>query len=296
MSKARGYCFTINNWQESDLEQCQALASRAQYIIVGKEVGDEGTPHLQGYIYFRVQTQFNTVKKALPRAHIEAAQGSPQQNYEYCSKQEVIYESGDRPMQGKRTELDAAVEDVKKEIKAGSSRPMKRIAEDHPNTFVKFHKGLIALANELVEPRREIPEVVVYFGPTGAGKSKAAREFLGEVEPPSWEPGMGQWFDGYLGSKTFLFEEFRGQLPFGMMLNLLDRYTAKVQYKGGMARFVATKIAITSPLHPREWYKNMHDQDKIDQLMRRITRIVDMRPMEEQAEEVRGGVEALGFI
>jgi len=61
-------------------------------------------------------------------------------------------------------------------------------------------------------------------------------------------------------------------MPFGMMLALLDRYQCKVQYKGGMAQFRATKIILTSPKHPQDWYQD-DGHDKVDQLIRRITRI-----------------------
>eukprot|EP00959_Pyramimonas_sp_CCMP1952_P383736 8041931-Pyramimonas_sp.AAC.2 len=34
-------------------------------------------------------------------------------------------------------------------------------------------------------------------------------------------------------------EEFRGQLPFSMLMRLLDRYDCRVEFKGGSAQFIA---------------------------------------------------------
>lgn len=73
-------------------------------------------------------------------------------------------------------------------------------------------------------------------------------------------------------------EEFRGQLPLGFMLSLTDRYDCKVQYKGGMVDFAATRIAITSPVHPSQWYRQetLAEGDKLEQLLRRVTKFIDV--------------------
>lgn len=44
--KCRNYCFTLNNYKEEDIEKL--LKSDVKYITFQKEVGDSGTPHLQG--------------------------------------------------------------------------------------------------------------------------------------------------------------------------------------------------------------------------------------------------------
>lgn len=86
-SRARGWCFTVNNYDDTVhstiIEYCK---HHTEKWIVGKEVGSNGTPHLQGYIYFKNAVAFNTVKSVMPTAHIEKAKGKPQQNFDYCSK------------------------------------------------------------------------------------------------------------------------------------------------------------------------------------------------------------------
>ena len=92
-------------------------------------------------------------------------------------------------------------------------------------------------------------------------------------DPWIWTPQRGQWFDGYEGQEDIIFEEYRGQLPYGMLLTLLDRYECPVQYKGGSIEFAPKRIVITSPMPPREWYDLCGPHDKIDQLLRRITSV-----------------------
>jgi len=47
---SRAWCYTINNFTEEDRDGLRALT--CAYNIFGYERGDEGTPHLQGYVQF----------------------------------------------------------------------------------------------------------------------------------------------------------------------------------------------------------------------------------------------------
>ena len=55
------------------------------------------------------------------------------------------------------------------------------------------------------------------------------------------------------------------------LLRLLDRYPYTVPLKCGHAQFLAKRIYITSPFHPKDWYPNCGEQMK--QLFRRISKI-----------------------
>lgn len=57
--------------------------------------------------------------------------------------------------------------------------------------------------------------------------------------------------------------------------------------KGGSAQFVATQIAITSPVPPRMWYRTLEDGDRFEQLERRLSEVFDCGSLheEEQARE-----------
>lgn len=99
--RSRGWCFTINNDTIDDL--IRLLDATFEYLVFGFEVGEKGTPHMQGYIYFKNAVRQSTVKDIMPRGHLLVARGGPDQNYDYCTKDGDYYEFGDKPLQGRAT-------------------------------------------------------------------------------------------------------------------------------------------------------------------------------------------------
>lgn len=84
------WCFTLNNYTEEDCSSIVlTINTYCRYGIVGKEIGESGTPHLQGYIEFNKKSRpigiFNN--KSI---HFEKALGTREQNVDYCSKDEDI--------------------------------------------------------------------------------------------------------------------------------------------------------------------------------------------------------------
>lgn len=85
-SRGRSWCFTVNNYTEAQKVSVVSLVSKSKLWVYGFEIGESGTPHIQGYVQFKNQTRFSTLKRALPTAHWEKAKGSAQDNLKYCSK------------------------------------------------------------------------------------------------------------------------------------------------------------------------------------------------------------------
>jgi len=84
-SLAKYFCFTLNNWTETELKNILDLLDPKDTYIIGKEIGEQGTPHLQGFIKFFKKTRpiekFNN-----KRIHWELCKGSEIDNVIYCSK------------------------------------------------------------------------------------------------------------------------------------------------------------------------------------------------------------------
>ena len=113
VNPAKAWCFTLNNYTEEEygalVQQFQTLADEYFYIV-GKEVGEQGTPHLQGYIekragrfrplpLFEVKRANSNQEGALTNCmHFEKAKGNRKQNWKYCSKEGNFVTNIPRPV------------------------------------------------------------------------------------------------------------------------------------------------------------------------------------------------------
>mgnify|MGYP000355268781 CR=1 FL=1 len=71
----RGWCFTINNY--SDEEERRVHELRCEYLVVGRERGEQETPHLQGFVYFKNARTLRGVRRLVcARGHYELANGA----------------------------------------------------------------------------------------------------------------------------------------------------------------------------------------------------------------------------
>jgi len=86
ISPAKRWCFTLNNYTSNDIDAFKFHSSKYKKCIIGEEVGESGTPHLQGYIYFNTKLRPLSLFKDLG-AHFEKARGSCLDNFKYCSKE-----------------------------------------------------------------------------------------------------------------------------------------------------------------------------------------------------------------
>lgn len=100
--RSRGWSFTLNNYSDEDYELLKAhLHSTSLKYVIGKEVGEKGTPHLQGYCYYKNPQTLTHMKKINSRIHWERSLGSPEQNLTYCSKDGNFTEHGMIPLKEK---------------------------------------------------------------------------------------------------------------------------------------------------------------------------------------------------
>ena len=86
------YDFVINNWSQLEFNDlCQTLDKIAKKAIIGSEVGEKGTPHLQGYISLLKKERIATlrVRPGLQRASFRKCRNE-EALIEYCQKDGVV--------------------------------------------------------------------------------------------------------------------------------------------------------------------------------------------------------------
>lgn len=249
MSKMRNICFTINNPETLlDVETWP----NCSYCIYQMEMGENGTPHFQGYAEFTGARTLAWYKNlpGLETAHIETRRGTGSQAANYCSKDDSRldgpYEWGEMKEQGKRSDLDMIRKKIQEKV------PMKRIAEDHFASWARYNKSFDKYRLMIQEPRRWAMEIVILLGPTRTGKTRKAYEMAGDdiyPKPP------GPWWDNYSGEHTVIWDEFYGHsYKFTELLQVVDRYPLLVPYKGGFHQFTSKRIIFTTNQAPKDWY------------------------------------------
>lgn len=83
---SKHWCFTLNNWEIQELETLETVCKEKEIkYCIGKEVGENGTPHLQGFISSKTKIRpMETFKNK--RIHWEKCKGNEEQNIKYCTK------------------------------------------------------------------------------------------------------------------------------------------------------------------------------------------------------------------
>lgn len=262
--RSKRWCFTLNNYTQEDEERIQGLVAGESlaYVVYGREVGESGTPHLQGYLEVSSRIGIRKVKEMIGRrSHLEIARGSLETNQTYCKKQEDYFEEGS-PIGGQGVRSDLL--SVKADIDAGMEE--SAIADKHFGQWVRYSKSFRTYrALKACTPRNWKTVVSIFWGKTGTGKTRQVFENNEDV----YVPGDYKWFDGYRGQEVVLLDDFRGEYDLQYLLKLLDRYPMQVPIKGGFVTWCPKQVFITSNVNPIDWYKDA-DARSIAALFRRI--------------------------
>lgn len=96
--RCRGWCFTWNNYDENSVAQLtQKVFPNCKCYAVQEEIGANGTPHLQGYLYFNNARTFECVRTTylLGLSHVEPAKNKTKA-LAYCQKEDSRLPDGRR--------------------------------------------------------------------------------------------------------------------------------------------------------------------------------------------------------
>lgn len=272
----KDWCFTLNNPTEEEIATYETVLSgnAVRYGIFQREVGELGTPHLQGYVELKRPRALSTMRQLFPRIHAEPRRGTRDQARDYCLKSNTAVPDSRREFgdwasggQGARTDIRAVVN----AIQAGAT-PAEVIVQ-FPAFVARHPRFADQFFNAIAAPRQWLTKVFVFYGPPGCGKSRLAYRLWPTLysKPPGSAGGV--WFNGYASHRMVLIDDFRGtDIPFEFLLQLLDRFSLLVPTKGGFAQFAPYIICITSNLPPSDWY-HRSDPEQLAPLLRRLNHV-----------------------
>lgn len=263
--KARYRAWVFTKWDNFDFENV-----KCNYIVVGHEIAPStGKEHWQGYIEFKDAKTLSAVRKLFnnEKMYLWNRRGTPEQASNYCKKGKDFVEFGKISGQGTRTDLikikDLIVEGLK----------VDDIVMNDPLTYHQYGRTLTKI--EDIALRKKFRSWMTtcdwLYGPTGSGKSHKAFEGYSPETHYVLNLNDNGWWDGYTGQETIIINEFRGQIKYSELLDLIDKYPKTVKRRNREpVPFLGRHIVVTSSMKPSEVYHNLEQGDGIGQLLRRI--------------------------
>lgn len=273
-TRSRSWVFTLNNYTEEEVEAVRCI--KCEYLVFGKEVGEQGTPHLQGFVHLKNAATMSALKKKIPRSHLEVRMGSIDEATDYCKKDGDFEEFGVKPLS-------------QNEKGAANKKRWARIWELAENgdeeTFKDEFPGEayrdMATFRSHKKPCLEVMSYADadtphewWFGKTGTGKSKT----VWEQYPGHYQKHLNKWWCQYIGQEVVVIEEAtpkKCEHLASYFKQWIDRYPFPGEIKGGRIEGIRPKkIIVTSNYSIEDCFPDRNDWEPL----RRKMKIVEFKP------------------
>ena len=274
--------FVLWTTDEQDVDFCFAQLKKmyekyswSYYHVNLEHCPTTGKEHLDGYYEYPTQRKVSTERNKFTKmfrkgfGDLQHAKGSAGENDDYSEKEGGRRETAGKPGKGQGTRND--LERKKDQIMAGEIT-VDEITIEEPEQYHQYGRTLHRIEDLALRKkfRTEMTQGEWYWGPTGVGKSHIAFEGYTPETHYIWKNDNG-WQDGYSGQETVIINDFRGEIKYNELLQMVDKWPYHVPRRcREPAPFLAKKVIITSSLEPAQVYHHRVEEDKIDQLLRRF--------------------------
>lgn len=303
---SRKWQVTINNPLEKGfthdriIEIMSGVRGKSLYWCMCDEEGDEcETLHTHIFIYRRGAFTWQQINDLFPDCHRDNCYGTPKENRAYILKDgekfnkdesghynyvdsngkshvginftDTFYEFGVIP--DEHQGVSSSSVQIVQMIKDGASND--EIIDEVASAYKDIEK--IERVRSMYRDKkfshmwREL-EVTYIFGKTGSGKTRGVMDKYG-YENCYRVTDYKHPFDTYDGQDVLIFEEFRGGLKHGDMLNYLDGYPILLPCRYFNRQACYTKVFILTNIPPEEQYTNV-DKESRAALWRRIHKVI----------------------
>lgn len=285
LAPVKDWCFTLNNPRLRDHGKIRTWTYN--YLVYQLEVGEEGTPHFQGFVQFPSGMRLKQLKKLNKHIHWEPRRGSAYQASHYCKKPEAGCECkhcvDTPPNYPQYIFEDGTISAPAGEKLASVAAYLKRhglskTIDAYPTHYMGCNRGMEALATFYSPVRQWQTVVTVLWGEPNLGKTRYA--MLGP-SPYKLAAFGGQGSTDFFGDyrpdvhETLVVDDFYGNWKYTTFLQVCDRYPTEVHTKGGFRQLLVRHIVFTSNAGPSEWYpKVLAEMNRRESFNRRIHNIV----------------------
>lgn len=242
--------------------QPTCLPPQLSWIRGQQEIGESGYHHWQLIVGFRQKASLRAVKVCFGNScHGELANSSAADEYVWKDATRV-----------EGTQFEFGVKTINPSTKTDWDQVWARATAGDllaipANIRVVSYRTLRAIASDHDAPQAIVRSAIVYWGPTGTGKSRRAWD-EGGLDAYCKDPRSKFWC-GYQGERHVIIDEFRGGIDIAHLLRWLDRYPVRVEIKGSSRPLAAEKFWITSNLDPQYWFPDC-DLATFEALKRRL--------------------------
>lgn len=250
-------------------------------------ISAEGLHHVHMVLEDVKSMRFTAIKNAYAIGmHFEATKGTKAQVEAYINKTGVFEEKGEqiiycckhgelRGTDGKTSELKSIYSLIEQGLTP------KEVLQCNPNyyRYSTYIKQMFYDKRDRETPIVRDVLVVWHTGESGSGKSFSRIDLADKVGEDNifYLTAFGNGaFDGYNGQEYLWIEDFKGELPFGELLRILDVYKAEFHARFTNIKGLWKEVHITSVYHPKAIYNKLVSEsdrgaEMQEQLFRRIS-------------------------
>lgn len=218
---------------------------------------ETGNTHAQGYLELQTKKRLQWLKDNVSATgHFEKARGSRFANYRYCTKLDSGIEGTFTLVAGRIPTQETDWEEAKAAVKRGEL--------DDPAVPAHLYLTSYRVLKEIASDAKPAVTTVLaeldnywLWGPTGSGKSYAARHYSDKY----FAKPLNKWWDRYNGEDYIILEDFdKSHAHLCQELKIwADRYPFSGEIKCGSTGFIRPQgVIVTSNVAPRDIWDGEH--------------------------------------
>jgi len=269
----RHFAFTCNNYTAKSIDCIRKarISLEFSYLIYGKEIGDIGTPHLQGYVQLKKRKYFKSVVGALPGFHITICKGNSQENIDYCKKDNKTFELGIARSVGGKVKQK---EDWQELCELAMSGEHDKIMESNPGKFVKYYRTWKNIGVDYNKAKPNPDRLCLWiYGAPGTGKSLMAHSLW----PEAYWKNANKWWDGYAGEETVILDDLGTCHLYEYLKRWADKYPVLGEIKGSSIGLTYNTLVVTSNFNIKELGSSI-ELVTVAAVQRRFLQVLVVRP------------------